>query len=137
LIAGLGLDVVALGRFRGLVEPGAGNTPSRFVAATFTAEEVRYCQQEALGDAVEHLAVRFAAKEAALKALDAAAAAAGQSPGTIALACVEVRRDARGRPSLALSGDARKLFVALELTAAHVSLSHDGDVVAATVIMER
>ena len=133
----MGMDVVALERFRVLTQPGPGAVHSRFVEATFTAEELRYCREQAHGDAAEHLAARFAAKEATLKALDAACAAGGVDPSTVQLSHVEVRRDLRGRPSLALSGGARALFEQLRLSAAHVSLSHDGDVVAATVILER
>lgn len=131
MIAGLGLDVVDLASFRGTLASGA------FVDATFTSAERKYCETEAHGDALVHFAARFAAKEAALKALDAAAAALDLNPPHVALVDVEVVRDARGRPSLALHGAARTLADALEIAKLHVSLTHDGPTAAAVVVAER
>jgi len=147
MIVGLGHDVVDLALFAPLVEErlapwpegGARSAPaaSAFVEATFTAEEVRYATKDGRGSAVEHLAVRFAAKEATLKALDAAAALWELAPAPVPLRDVEVVRDARGRPTLRLRGAAERLFGALELTRALVSLSHDGRVASAVVVVER
>ena len=135
MICGVGLDLVDVAAFRGLV--GAKNARTRFVSATFSAAELRYCEEDAHGDAVVHLAVRFAAKEATLKALDAAAAALGLSPASVPLNDVEVARDDRGRPTLALHGSADALARALEVKALHLSLSHDGNAAGAVVIAER
>lgn len=129
MILGLGIDLVDVPAFRGLVG-------DRFVEATFTAGELAYAKT-APGDPIDHLAARFAAKEAALKALDAAAALVGVNPPAVPLADVEVRRDARGRPSLGFTGAARTLVDALEIQRAHVSLTHDGPGAAAVVVLER
>ncbi len=135
MIAGVGMDLVDVGAFAGLVGPAGART--RFVAATFTETELRYCEREAHGDPVVHLAARFAAKEAALKALDGAAAALGLEPAPVPLVDVEVRRDARGRPTLVLSAAAAALLRALEIDRLHVSLTHDGNTAGAFVVAER
>lgn len=137
MIAGLGLDLVDVSAFRELVRVPPGRSLSPFAAATFTPAELRYCTQEALGDPVLHLAARFAAKEATLKALDSAAAALGLSPPNVPVADVEVVRDARGRPSLRLVGGAWGLWEALELSRSHISLTHEGTTAGAIVVVER
>jgi holo-[acyl-carrier protein] synthase len=131
MILGVGIDVVDVGELAALVDGS-----DRFVDATFTAEELAYARSAA-GRAVDHLAARFAAKEAALKALDGAAGLLGLMPPAVQLREVEVQRDARGRPSLALAGAAQQIAEALEIVRMHVSLTHDGNTAAAVVVLER
>jgi holo-[acyl-carrier protein] synthase len=137
VILGIGIDTVDVPRFSSLVRDTHGAAESRFVQATFRADELRYCREQARGSLEEHLAARFAAKEAALKALDAACALLTLTPPAVPLLDVELLRDARGRPSLGWHGAARTLYDALEIARAHVSLSHDGPSASAVVILER
>ena len=133
MIVGLGLDVVSVDGFARQLEA----EQSSFAAETFTAAERRYAEDEAKGRPAEHLAVRFAAKEAALKALDQAAALAGVEPSAVPLKQIEVLRDHRGRPALALYGEADQLANAVGADRALITLSHDGDAAVAVVIFER
>ena len=82
----------------------------------------------------ERYAARFAAKEAAIKAL---AGTRGEPPllSQIKPADIEVSRDTWGRPSLNSRGRLRPSLMQLELHI-HVSLTHEGDHAAAVVILE-
>lgn len=133
MIVGLGIDVVDVGRFEELL----ADPLSRMVAATFTEEEVRYSEDRGLGGPGQHLAARFAAKEAALKALDGASALAGVSPPRVALREIEVARDESGRPSLRLHGAAARLADDVGADRALLSMSHDGGYATAMVVLER
>ncbi len=123
-ISGLGNDVARIGRFRRFIETDKQAVLDRI----FTAEELAYAL--AKSDPAPHLAVRFAAKEALLKALG------------LGLRCgirwceVQVVRNELGRPGIVLSGRADELFHAGGHERIHLSCSHDGDYAFATVILE-
>lgn len=131
MIVGMGVDVVSLSGFAPLLE-----APSTFEREHFSPDERAYAA-EATGSRVEHLAARWAAKEAALKALDHAAALAGTEPGEVRPREIEVARDARGRPAVRLHGAAARLAEETGADRAMLSLSHDGDVAVAVVAFER
>ncbi len=84
----------------------------RFFTRFFTAAERAYCQ-----DRPERLAARFAAKEAAAKAL-------GTGIGDVRWIDFEVGCDPRGRPVLHLHGEAARLAADLGLHTWEISLSH-------------
>ena len=102
----------------------------RFRARVFTARERDYCEARGAASA-QHYAARFAAKEAALKALGT-----GWSGG-LGWQDVEVINDSAGRPALILSGAALELFRLSGATRAHLSLSHTAEHAVAQVIFER
>ena len=110
-LIGLGLDIVEIERVKRLAQRNR-----RFLARVFSREEIRYCEPKR--KKWQHFAVRFAAKEAVWKAL---------GRDGLALNAISVRRDARGRPSIAIAG--RRLPVRLE-----ISLSHS-DVYAMAIAM--
>ncbi len=123
-VRGIGVDVVqvermkeALARFR-----------ERMERRLFTEGELAYCRS--FSDPLPHLAARFAAKEAASKALGT-----GMSQG-IGWREFEVIQPGGRQPRLELHGRAREIFEALGCTAAHLSLTHDGGVAIATVVLE-
>jgi len=122
VIVGFGIDVVDVARIRRQVE--GGERGRRFLDRCFTAGERRYC--EARRDSAPHFAVRFAAKEAAMKALGV--------PEGIRFTDVEVVRDA-GAPALRFAGRAAKAAEALGVGEARLSLTHDGGIAAAGVIL--
>lgn len=124
-ISGLGNDVARIGRFRRFVEEGKQALLERI----FAAGELDYALAKA--DPAPHLAVRFAAKEAFLKALGL-----GLRYG-IAWHDVQVVRNDLGRPDIVLSGRAAELFCSAGHATIHLSCSHDGDYAFATVILER
>jgi holo-[acyl-carrier protein] synthase len=80
---------------------------------------------------VRFLAARFAAKEAASKALGT-----GFSAG-VTLSSIEVEGGERGKPLLKLHGQAKIRADELGVTRYHVSLTHGRDVAAAVVVLER
>jgi holo-[acyl-carrier protein] synthase len=124
LILGIGIDIVDIARIRRLME----RWQDRFLKRVFTDAELDY----ALGrhDPAEHLAARFAAKEATLKALGT-----GLSMG-IRWREMEVRRARGQRPTLALSGRTAALGKAQGIRRLHVSLTHDAGLAVAQVLAE-
>jgi len=126
VIVGVGIDVCDLDRMkRALARP----TGTRFAERVFTAAERAYCEARKRGRVASY-AARFAAKEAALKALGT-----GWSDG-IAWHDVEVVRGESGPPTLALHGRAAEVARERGVGRLLVALSH-GDVSAvASVIAE-
>ena len=94
----------------------------RYLNRIYTDEERRDCAAEP-----HRLAARFAAKEAAMKALRR-----GDEP--IPWTAIGVRRDARGHPSLELTGEAATLAGARGVSTLELSLSHDGGYAVAIVL---
>ena len=130
MIRGLGLDVVDLPNFRAQLDmPG-----SVFEASTFTVADRRECRLRPDQDPARHLAARYAAKEAWIKAWSGSRWGERPVAGTVNLAEIELVSDAWGRPNIRLHGTLAALVG--EGTTWHVSLSHDGDTVAAVVIGE-
>jgi holo-[acyl-carrier protein] synthase len=121
----VGCDLVQLSEFRRRASP-------RFVARAFTPGEVRDTLDR--GDALASLAARWAAKEAAYKALSQAAARRGLSArGLGVFRDYEVSSSGR-RPSLVLHGRPAALAAELHASVA-LSLTHDGDYAAAFVVV--
>jgi holo-[acyl-carrier protein] synthase len=104
---------------------GPPGRAERFVARCFTPAERAYC--DAARDRATRYAARFAAKEAASKALGA--------PAGIAFTDVEVVRG-QGAPALVLAGVAADAAARLGVRRALVTLTHDGGVAAAVVVLE-
>lgn len=126
MIRGLGIDVAEVARIRRQVGArGAGPRAERFLARCFTPAERAYC--EARRDRATHYAARFAAKEAAMKALGA--------PAGVRFTDIEVKRGA-GAPGLALRGVAARAAEALGVSRVHLSLTHDAGVAVAVVVLE-
>jgi holo-[acyl-carrier protein] synthase len=123
-ITGLGNDLVRSERFRRFLRLGKQTLIDRL----FTAGERGYAL--AKKDPAPHLAVRFAAKEAFLKALGTGLR------GGITWQDMAVARDDLGRPDLRLSGAAARLFHDGGHRRLHLTCSHDGDYALATVILE-
>ena len=124
MVVGIGIDLVEIARIRRLLE----RWRERFLERVFTPDEVAY----ALGrhDPAEHLAARFAAKEATLKALGT-----GLSMG-VRWREMEVRRSRGQPPRLVLSGRTAAVGAARGIRSLHVSLTHDGGFAAAQVLAE-
>ena len=133
MIIGLGIDLVQLSSFQAqLADPA-----TTFLEATFTEAERNYCEAAISRSPIQHLAVRYAAKEAAVKALDAACALAGIQSPLLNLGTIEVVRDAVGRPFLRFHADASDLAETVGVDRTHVSLTHEADFASAVVCLER
>lgn len=123
-VAGLGTDLARVERFRRFILEGK----SALLARLFTDGERQYAQAKA--DPAPHLAARFAAKEAGMKAFGL-----GWRDG-LSWHDFEVVPDRLGRPELVLHGRAAQLALERCITVTHLSYSHDGDYAVATVILE-
>ena len=130
-VIGVGVDVVCISAFSAQLEqPG-----TRF-AAVFTPQERRHASRAGVttGRPNQHLAARWAAKEALLKAWSESRF--GQPdvipPEQVDFQDIEVRCDALGRPSLRLHGP---IAAALVGCTPRVSLSHDLDADTATAFV--
>lgn len=123
-IAGVGTDLVRIGRFRDFLH----KEKTALIDRLFTSGEKAYAL--ARKDPAPHLAARFAAKEAFLKALGL-----GLREG-ITWHDMAVERDDLGKPSLALSGCAAQISRQRRIDRVHLTYSHDGDYAQAVVILE-
>jgi holo-[acyl-carrier protein] synthase len=122
---GIGIDVVPVERVEEMLERHG----ERVLKRLFTPTEIARAQGMAYQ--ALHLAGRLAAKEAAYKALSAEGADLG-----IGWQSIEVEKLDDGRPQLILRGPALARFNALGATRCHLSLSHDGGIAAAVVVIE-
>ena len=122
MILGLGIDLVRTARMRTAVERWG----KRFLGRVFTPDEVQYCF--ARQRPWHSLAVRFAAKEALIKAL-------GTSEG-LSLRDIEIGNDKTGKPSLNPGPRLKEVLAARGVRHAHLSLSHERDYGVAAVVLE-
>lgn len=118
----IGIDVVSVSRVADVF-----GRHDDFWERIFAPGEVAYCRGKRAW--AQHLAARFAAKEATFKAMGC-----GIQPG-ICWTDVEVRREASGEPRLCLSGRLLALAEGLGVREALVSLSHTDDWAVAQVIL--
>jgi holo-[acyl-carrier protein] synthase len=125
VIVSIGIDIIEIRRVREVL----ARTP-RFRERVFTEEERAYCDSRGELASAQHYAARFAAKEAAFKALRTG------WRGGLSWHHVEVTSTEEGAPLLRLSGHARELFASLGATRAHLSLSHTSEHAVAQVIFE-
>jgi len=117
---GLGIDLVDVARFASVLL----RRPA-IAERLFTAGERSYAAT--LANPVPSLAVRFAAKEAVMKAL-------GVGLGAFAFADLEVQREPSGEPHLVLTGRAAELASQRSVQAWLVSLTHTSTTAAAVVL---
>lgn len=117
---GIGIDAVDIDRFRRVLE----RTPG-IRARMFTAGEIGSVSSKL--DPAPSLAVRFAAREATMKAL-------GVGLGAFDLHDVSIARKDSGEPQLQVAGRAHELAMAKGIAHWHVSLSHTAQVAVAVVV---
>ncbi len=125
MILGIGTDLVKVARIRHAAERWG----ERFLRRVFTEAERRYAMRRRNPD--ERLAGRFAAKEAALKALGI-----GLSLG-VRFREIETTRKKWERPLLRFSGRTEKIAKRLGAGKIHLSIAHDGEYAIAQVMIER
>ena len=113
MIAGIGIDVVAIDRFQSSLERTPGLTEKLFTVAERTKP-------------MTSLAARFAAKEALAKALNAGKGLSWQE--------AEVINFESGKPTFVFRGEIANLLTGAQV---HLSLSHDAGIATAMVIVER
>ena len=124
MIVGLGVDIAEVERVKGAIERH-GKT---FLRRVYTPREIEYC--EGFKNKFERYAGRFAAKEAAMKALGT-----GWGRG-VRWVDLEVVRERSGRPTLTLSGEAKKIAAQLGVKHIALSITHTEKQALAQVIFE-
>jgi len=112
-IVGHGIDIVETERIKQLVDRHG----QHFLDRVFTPAEHEYCQLNPKRY-YEHLAGRFAAKEAALKVLGTG------WRGGIAWTDIEVLRQPSGQPQIKLTGECLRIAGELGIVQWHISISH-------------
>ena len=125
MIVSIGIDIIEVARIREVLL----RTP-RFGERVFTPAERSYCDSRG-AVAAQHYAARFAAKEAALKALQTG------WRGGIGWQDVEIASRDSGAPYLILHGVIKELFDSSGATHAHLSMSHTSEHAIAQVVLER
>jgi holo-[acyl-carrier protein] synthase len=124
MIVGTGIDIAEVPRIRQSIE----RFGDRFLRRIFTPGEIRYCDSKL--NRMERYAARFAAKEAAMKALGT-----GWNHGVRWQDC-EVVREPSGRPTIKFHGKASEFAAKLGVKNAALSLSHTQEQAIAQVILE-
>jgi holo-[acyl-carrier protein] synthase len=121
-ILGLGFDATDIPRVAELFQ----RYGERFLRRVFTDGEIAYCTRRR--DPVPHLAGRFAAKEAAMKALGT-----GHSRGVLWKDIEVVRRE--GPPRLQLHGGAARRAERMQVTGSLLTITHSEALAMAQVLL--
>jgi holo-[acyl-carrier protein] synthase len=121
-IVGLGIDATEVDRIAATVQ----RYGERFLTRIYTEGEIAYCRRHR--DPVPSLAARFAAKEAAMKALGT-----GHTQGVLWRDVEVVRRG--GPPQLRLHGGALRRFEAIGARSSLLTLTHARDLAIAQVLL--
>ena len=125
MIIGLGIDQIEIAR----VAKTWQRHGDRFGRRVYTDAEWAYCLSRP--HPAQSMAGRFAAKEAAMKALGLG------WPGGIAYRDIEVTRERTGKPGLRFSNRAAHRASMLGVTHSVVSMTHDRTHSSATVLFEK
>ncbi len=124
MIVGMGIDVAEVPR----IDEALNRHGDRFRQRVFTDGEINYCESKA--NRAERYAARFAAKEAAMKALGT-----GWNHG-VRWRDIEVSRRPGGRPTLVLHGKAKEFAEKLGTKNIALSITHTAEQAFAQVILE-
>lgn len=124
MIVGLGVDIAEVERVQGAIERH-GET---FLRRVFTPAEIAYCEKHR--NKYERYAGRFAAKEAAMKALGTG------WRGGVRWADIEVARETNGKPMLALRGVAKERADRLGAKHIAITITHAAGMALAQVVFE-
>jgi holo-[acyl-carrier protein] synthase len=124
VIIGMGVDITEVQRMQAAIE----RQGERFLRRVFTEREIGYCEK--FRNKYERYAGRFAAKEAAMKALGT-----GWSRG-VRWQDVEVVRLRGGRPTIELHGEAKNIADRLGVKNIAMSITHTASEALAQVVFE-
>jgi holo-[acyl-carrier protein] synthase len=124
VIAGSGIDIIEIERVKRTID----RFGKRFLDRVYLAAEQAYCLRKR--NAAESFAARFAAKEAAAKALGT-----GIRHGVNWLE-IEVVREPSGKPTLRFHGRAAQRADSLGVVRSSLSLTHSTGLAVATVLLE-
>ncbi|MDI6743785.1 MAG: holo-ACP synthase [Thermodesulfovibrionales bacterium] len=122
MIYGVGIDLVRIERMKDVVE----KWDRKFLERVFTKTEISYCYEKK--NPYLSLAVRFAAKEALIKAIG--------SEVVVPLTDIEVISSESGKPVIKTNGKLKRFFEEKAIKQALISLSHEKDYGIACVVLE-
>lgn len=122
MIYGIGIDIVRIERMKTVVEKWG----QRFLNRVFTKSEISYCYDKK--EPYLSLAVRFAAKEALVKAVGSAV--------PVSLTDIEVMNMDSGKPLIKINGKLKDFLTVNSIRKAHLSLSHEHDYGVACIVLE-
>jgi holo-[acyl-carrier protein] synthase len=124
MIVGLGVDITEVDRIEAAIE----RRGRPFLERVFTPAEIAYCETHR--HRAERFAGRFAAKEAAMKALGT-----GWARG-VRWVDIEVVREPGGKPTLKLYGESRSIADYIGVKNIALTITHTGNTALALVIFE-
>ena len=124
MISGIGIDLVSISRIQKVYERFGRRFEQRILHPIEQTQLARHSKP------IHFMAKRFAVKEAALKALGT-----GERSG-ILFKDVYVQHDDLGKPHLKTDGKALQHCQRMQINSMHVSISDEGDQVAAFVVCE-
>jgi holo-[acyl-carrier protein] synthase len=124
MIVGTGIDIAEVPRIAESIE----RFGDRFIQRVFTEDEIEYCESKA--NRIERYAARFAAKEAAMKALGT-----GWNHG-VRWRDIEVFRQPGRRPTIKFHGKAAEFAARMNTRNVSLSISHTREQAIASVILE-
>jgi holo-[acyl-carrier protein] synthase len=122
MIYGIGVDIVKIDRMKAAAERWG----TRFLSRVFTENEIAHCFRKK--EPYPSLSVRFAAKEALIKAIGSGLGGSLQD--------IEVTNSPGGRPLIAVKGRFRSFFDTNSIQCAHLTLSHEREYGIACVVIE-
>jgi holo-[acyl-carrier protein] synthase len=122
MIYGIGIDIVRIQRIKDVVEKWGES----FLKRVFTENEIRYCYMKK--NPYLSLAVRFAAKEALIKAIG--------SDIPVSFTEIEIINRDKGIPSVEIHGRLGDFLQEKAVKKIHLSLSHEHDYGVACVVLE-
>ena len=123
MIEGSGIDIVDIEQ----IEKAHKKWGDNFLKRVFTERETSYSFEKRFP--YQHLAARFAAKEAVLKSF------ANGWRGLVALSLIEILNDNDGKPYVRLKGSVEKLYKERKLTGIVISMSHSKNFAVASCIL--
>ena len=124
MVIGIGIDIAEVDRVREAI----ARHGERFLSRIYTEAERRYCESKV--NKFERFAGRFAAKEAAMKAIGTG------WHGGVAWRDFEVTRAASGQPIIRFGGAAAKIAESMGVKKALVTISHTEQQAVAQVLLE-
>jgi len=122
MVYGIGIDIVKVARIKEVSEKWG----DRFLKRIFTRDELAYCFRKYTP--YLSLAVRFAAKEAFIKAIS--------SGVSVAFIDIEVTNTGSGKPVLKLNEKLEAFLKTKGIIKTHLSLSHEHEYGVACVVLE-
>ncbi len=123
MIYGIGIDMVKIGRIRKASEKWG----RKFFEKFLSQDEISYCTEK--NDPYPSMAVRFAAKEALIKAIGAEI--------NINMKDIEIVNDKSGRPFIRVRSRLEEYFREEKIRRCHLSLSHEKEFGVACVVLEK